>query len=57
MWCVQCGIRVINEPISYIYCAVCPADYHNHLGMPVDWTALFDLGDIYVRFEDLRLDR
>jgi len=25
--------------------------------MPVDWTALFDLGDIYVRFEDLRLDR
>ncbi len=56
MWCVQCSIRVVNEPMSYIYCALCLAEYHNHLGMPMDWTALFDLGDIYMCFEDRMSD-
>lgn len=52
MWCGECGIRVINEPTSYIYCALCLAEYHNDLGMPVDWTVLFQVSDTYVRFED-----
>jgi hypothetical protein len=54
MWCVQCGVRVVNGPTSYIYCAVCLAEYHDYLCMPVDWTALYDLSDIRVRFDDWR---
>ena len=52
MWCVECGIRVVNEPTSYIFCAICQAEVNSDLGMPVDWAAFFDLNDTYLRFDD-----
>ena len=52
IWCLECDLRTINEPASYIYCAPCLAEYHNHLGVPPDWTALSDINEILVRFED-----
>lgn len=52
MWCVECGIRVVNEPTSYIFCAICLAEVNSELGTPVDWAAFFDLDDIFMRFDD-----
>ena len=41
-------MRTINEPVTYIYCAVCLGAFHDDLGMPVDWNVLFDLDNVYV---------
>jgi hypothetical protein len=50
MWCSQCHIRTVNEPVTYIYCAVCLGEYNDALGVPVDWNVLFEVDDVYLRF-------
>jgi hypothetical protein len=49
MWCTDCGVRTINEPVTYIFCAVCLGQYHDDLGVPVDWNVLFELDNVYLR--------
>ena len=50
MWCTECRIRTINEPVTYIYCAVCLGAFHDDLGIPVDWNVLYELHNVYLRF-------
>ena len=49
MWCTECRMRTLNEPVTHIHCAVCREAFHNDLGVPVDWNVLFELGGVSLR--------
>lgn len=34
-WCMDCGIRIVNEPNTEIYCAQCEAKYNKEIGKPL----------------------